>query len=499
MNNVGERLEYFFWRIWSSDRIRTTIRGSQVAILYQNISEGSIIRTTPTSSPRNSRVYAIAQRARDAGRASQVASDEDELALPDTTAASPELLSIARRPEFTTASSQDTIVPLKDGSHRERSRPPPVLKTPGMDYSGKGKTARIKTPGWGTRRNGDEPEDGLAVEDSAIPQGHLPSPLSQTMSTTDDMDAADEDDRFDENASPLSGEQAAQRPSAPRMQRSTSGSGSAISGRGGKKKASFVAPSASSRRRPVLPRRKSSQASPSSGSAKIPSPDLGSSRYSSIAAMPPEQEAEDAPGVQGATTPTPGNPMLNPTSRSASPISDSPFRRPSRDHQSEVQLPAPSATAWTPRTEVGKARSEWSPLLGSGKVTDRSRSVSALSFAALATKAGPASSASTSFQAAGNVTSNAPAVLARPPSVLTRASSVLKGKGKAMIDIADSSLLQSTGQNKPPNADATLKMPTVVPRTESQSQLSGLLEEDRRRETERDRRRGRGGPGKKKK
>lgn len=53
---VGVRLEYFFWRIWSSPQIHRNIRGSTVAREFLRISEGSsFIRTTPTQSPTSGR------------------------------------------------------------------------------------------------------------------------------------------------------------------------------------------------------------------------------------------------------------------------------------------------------------------------------------------------------------------------------------------------------------------------------------------------------------
>lgn len=54
-DDVGRRLENFFWRIWGNKNIRDQITGSQVATLFSNISEGGFLRTTPTQSPRTSR------------------------------------------------------------------------------------------------------------------------------------------------------------------------------------------------------------------------------------------------------------------------------------------------------------------------------------------------------------------------------------------------------------------------------------------------------------
>jgi hypothetical protein len=55
-DDIPLRLENLFWRIWSNERIRRTVKGSTVAWLFIKISEDqSRIRTTPTQSPRRDR------------------------------------------------------------------------------------------------------------------------------------------------------------------------------------------------------------------------------------------------------------------------------------------------------------------------------------------------------------------------------------------------------------------------------------------------------------
>ncbi|KAL8653131.1 MAG: hypothetical protein Q9210_002285 [Variospora velana] len=54
-DDVGRRLENFFWRIWSSRRLLDDMSGTLVAANFSKISEGGYIRTTPTQSPRSSR------------------------------------------------------------------------------------------------------------------------------------------------------------------------------------------------------------------------------------------------------------------------------------------------------------------------------------------------------------------------------------------------------------------------------------------------------------
>ncbi|KAL8873248.1 MAG: hypothetical protein Q9174_001256 [Haloplaca sp. 1 TL-2023] len=59
-DDVGRRLEHFFWRLWGSDRLLATISGNLVAAIFSKISEGGYIRTTPTQSPRSSRSLGVA-------------------------------------------------------------------------------------------------------------------------------------------------------------------------------------------------------------------------------------------------------------------------------------------------------------------------------------------------------------------------------------------------------------------------------------------------------
>lgn len=59
--DVGRRLENFFWRIWSSRRLLENINGFLVAAIFGKILEGGYIRTTPTQSPRASRSLGIVE------------------------------------------------------------------------------------------------------------------------------------------------------------------------------------------------------------------------------------------------------------------------------------------------------------------------------------------------------------------------------------------------------------------------------------------------------
>ncbi|KAL9596135.1 MAG: hypothetical protein Q9219_005996 [cf. Caloplaca sp. 3 TL-2023] len=60
--DVGRRLDNFFWRIWGNKCLRENITGTFVAAIFTKISEGGYIRTTPTQSPRSSRSLGIYDR-----------------------------------------------------------------------------------------------------------------------------------------------------------------------------------------------------------------------------------------------------------------------------------------------------------------------------------------------------------------------------------------------------------------------------------------------------
>ncbi|KAL8998099.1 MAG: hypothetical protein Q9169_002792 [Polycauliona sp. 2 TL-2023] len=120
--DVGRRLENFFWRIWGSHYLLHNITGTLVAAIFSKISEGGYIRTTPTQSPRSSRTLETSPRARQIDRPQTLHN-----ALPRT------------------SSSNGTSLPNDDGggdaqetrtesrvagNKRLPPRPPPILKKP---------------------------------------------------------------------------------------------------------------------------------------------------------------------------------------------------------------------------------------------------------------------------------------------------------------------------------------------------------------------------------
>ncbi|KAI9812785.1 MAG: hypothetical protein M1827_004542 [Pycnora praestabilis] len=55
-DDIGLRLENFFWRIWSSERINQNLKGSTLSRLFTQLSgDSNIIHTTPTQSPKSNK------------------------------------------------------------------------------------------------------------------------------------------------------------------------------------------------------------------------------------------------------------------------------------------------------------------------------------------------------------------------------------------------------------------------------------------------------------
>jgi len=104
VDDIGRRLENFFWRIWSNERLRQRLSGTQVNILFEIINEGGFIRTTPQSSPRSSKsLSAYYKQAR--LRTSPTTSPTTEVSNEST-------LSTAAEPSSSKESSSDSAVPL---------------------------------------------------------------------------------------------------------------------------------------------------------------------------------------------------------------------------------------------------------------------------------------------------------------------------------------------------------------------------------------------------
>ncbi|MCJ1439389.1 hypothetical protein MMC27_008783 [Xylographa pallens] len=329
-NDVGRRLENFFWRIWSNGRIRENIRGTQIAQLFVAISEGDVvIRTTPTSSPRASRIlpsfHGVDRRSSSPTPAAGSVGEPELAGIDERLERRP---GAVRADNITTQISQPPTIEEEKGRRRGSSRPPPILKKPRTESTAQqSKTARILTPTWKTPHQGSH--DYPSAPQASSSRSFNPHPTEDTNPPS---------------ASPTTPPFTAPKPA--------------------KKKPTFTASSSSTKRRPTLPHRKSSHSSSSTNASKAPSPRLAAqSTHSPPPPLPSfsttthddDDHSALAPSPPPhAHAPPPPPKHHRPTSRSASPISSTPFHRPSRDHlpthSSSSSSPQPSSsTQPTPR------------------------------------------------------------------------------------------------------------------------------------------------------
>ncbi|MCJ1309913.1 hypothetical protein MMC25_003574 [Agyrium rufum] len=135
--NRGKRLENFFWRIWGNRRLREKISGTQIASIFQTISEGdAVIRTTPTQSPRSRQSPGPGREDVEPPHLHQRAGNSSG-ALPPASQATPNEKAIESH-------SPDSDVDRTEASPaKEISRRPPILKKGSSTQQFK--TARILT------------------------------------------------------------------------------------------------------------------------------------------------------------------------------------------------------------------------------------------------------------------------------------------------------------------------------------------------------------------
>ena len=350
-NDVGRRLENFFWRIWSNGRIRDSIKGSSVAALFIAISDGdAIIRTTPTSSPRSSRLLPALRIA--ARPASPPPINRDEAAVVDddvdVSSAKGEASTVDQSNPVTELPSAPTVEEEK-GRRRGSSRPPPILKkTRTESTKQESKTARILTPTWKTPRNSSADTEVLPRAPTSIsfdPKSRGDKVVDTGASERSKISV------YDLGSSSAAAAASSSSLSGGTPSESFKGS-SSISSKSNRKKPSFIAGATSSKRRPVVVRRKSSQSSSSnvqsssSSNSKAPSPRIGSQGATSASPPPPTPPLPLGRPDRAQTTflaltgtedttamrTTPNVRSSRPTSRSVSPVTSGPFHRPSRDH-----------------------------------------------------------------------------------------------------------------------------------------------------------------------
>ena len=466
-NDVGQRLENFFWRLWSSEHLRTNVSGSRVAELFAIISEGNIIRTTPTSSPRASRLIpSLRRNQRPRVETSTDQSDESEdsqAAGSSETSSEPSDQSIDNNQgERRSGPSQPPTVEEEKGRRRNTSRPSPILKRPGIDTSVQSKTARILTPTWKTSKIDPAHDESNFPRKTVVPAR---SKLSATENPQDNIGSSAYSSTTLESEQ-LSSTSTLRATSPPRQKLSSSAKLSTSTTSGSskvpKKKPGFVASSATTKRRPAMTRRKSSQSS-SSNASKITSP------KPSAQSSPPLAAGNDSTGLcftppSVTTRERPASVIPRgsdrPTSRSASPISSSPFRRPTRDHlptATDEANPAPSHEDWLVDRNfrskfVDKLGAEGSP------------------FAPLTAKSTAATGVSGSFQATGSMfTSYGDS---REPRNENTSESIGQGGNLGLV------------------IEEEHRVNPAFP--SSKSQLTSLLKEDKRKAADKPKRHGKG-------
>ena len=444
-------------------------------MLFHSISEADIIRTTPIQSPRLSRFLPMPSMGSSL--------DKQPLAIKDTTPGQvPERIGSGDddQPDDQTVPTDDRgllsepaeapMAAQDNGKGKAVHRPPPILKGSRTGPSKQQpKTARILTPTWKSDARKQESDDEVSPTTSK--SLNLESNASgKTVAPPD----SDEEQSDDESQSPTT--QA--KKSVPRTPfPGPSKTDAYPSVKVGKKKSAFVASTASTKRRPTIVRRKSSQSSSSNPTSKVPSPRLpGQSITASPPPLPklpsPRAErsllahpsgikssnfpalAESPPDFSQSTKPRPFR-----TSRSASPNTSRPFQ-----DSSLGALSPPSGSV--DATEAPPLQDWLVDRDFRAKFVDRSHT-SALSMA----RATPSSSST-----------NQPA-----PSEEEDFSGV-DGKGKGKMPSA--AYVDSIVPLKPPGAESSAiedddedePTATVLPRTKSQ--LTLLVENERKKESE---------------
>lgn len=174
-DDVGWRLENFFWRIWGNKRIRDRITGSQIALLFSNISEGGFLRTTPTQSPRTSRSLGIY----DSHRRSEKIPDSSPPKTPEALARSQNLSRVEQDENRMVVCVSDGVAEPMLGSRsisteqtKEVTLPPSILKKPKIGSSSQvTKTARILSQkAQSTHGDGTSSRDGESVSAKEKPE-----------------------------------------------------------------------------------------------------------------------------------------------------------------------------------------------------------------------------------------------------------------------------------------------------------------------------------------
>ena len=282
--NVGQRLENFFWRIAMSGRLRERLSGAQIVRQFISISEGGGIRTTPTPSPRSSRhlgrsvkearsIVSTSSAVSTSPKADLIQGSED---VEDT--------SVTPTPTSPSDASLEDTIKLRENRRATTARPPPILKKLSSGSNRPSRSSSIVSPAsQGSSSTADTGIEGdVTFDDDATPtEPH--APIAGRSARKSNMT------RFNE-------EVAVSIPKASIVSRS---SGSRLSGesnpRSGRRNPIVVASTGASKRRPPIIRQRTSQISsfstlkdPPSRTSSSPNLALGMTPYT---VQGPSQEA----------------------------------------------------------------------------------------------------------------------------------------------------------------------------------------------------------------
>lgn len=273
--NVGRRLENFFWRIAMSERLRERLNGAQIDRQFDRISQGGRIRTTPTPSPRSSRgPGSPVKEARSTFSSQSTVSSSlsSSEAAPARTDEEREDISAVPTSQSPFQTISEVITQPKENRRTTTIRPPPILKKADSGSNRPSRSPSLLSGSWSTAGAGNEGavafDDDVTPTESVVPNAGR---SARKLTTT----------RFNE-------EVAVSIPKASTVSRVSGGRLSSESGqRSGRRNPIVVANSGTSKRRPPLMRQRSSQAS-SFGALKEPS-----SKTSTSPNLPPSMKPAD--------------------------------------------------------------------------------------------------------------------------------------------------------------------------------------------------------------
>ena len=319
-DNVGRRLENFFWRIWSSRQVQDRLSGQQVAAQFKAINEGGYIRTTPRSSPRSSRSLSSYYSPATSYQDSFTSDDKSEPSTPpstsDTGRDGQSTVPFAKR-NLQPKTGQSSLTGLKASPGQELDEDGTATPTPSSPF---GSTRATSIPSKANRRSlepkpvpilkkADSGESRKPQKSAVISLPSLDCSASTSSQAEESALASDDDTPPQRQTSELTGSPPARKYTATRFSEEVSVSipknTSRNSARRSQGEASqttsrrtpvVVASTAASKRKPGLIRQRSSQ---SSHTKPLPSPPSSGFRRRSAAATPVTGQSPSKSGFSG--------------------------------------------------------------------------------------------------------------------------------------------------------------------------------------------------------